>query len=306
MNSGDRSTFSISWRNIAIGSLLLNLAAIAAISTISARSDSGALNTIALSLAIIAFVCQLLVYTVQSWQSSEQLRRSEELHASTLGLISDARARIENTESMVQTQHSELLRIVAQKSEGETLKASFTNDDEREDPAEVAVSQVQLSRDDSDRDASEYGRLVTQPPAAWPERSAFFRDGVRELEELSEYEVAALALAASDHVRSTASGSEPGLSYGDTDARLIEMGLVREISASSHGQERRMVTTTEQGNEVSAIFLAPWPPPEALELDKTMAWNLRNNLDPRIKKTLGSLRRSLDAARKSKPESAEG
>ena len=96
----------VPWRIVALSSLLLNLVAIAAIATIANVQNADALATVALALSVLAFISQLIIYSVQTWQSGEQLRQAKELNAQTLGVLSDARARIEGTHKMVSDQYA--------------------------------------------------------------------------------------------------------------------------------------------------------------------------------------------------------
>jgi hypothetical protein len=83
----EESQFSISWRSVALASLLVNLGAISTIVIISAVRDAGILNTVALALAVIVFVCQLIIFSVQTWQSGQQLQEARQLNANTLSLL---------------------------------------------------------------------------------------------------------------------------------------------------------------------------------------------------------------------------
>src|SRR5690348_16660764 len=76
------------WRRLAISSLLFNLIAVVCVATVASVTDAGALNTVALALSILAFVSQLIMYSLQSWQSGEQLRQARELNGATQAVLS--------------------------------------------------------------------------------------------------------------------------------------------------------------------------------------------------------------------------
>ena len=70
------SQFSISWRSIALASLLVNLGAIATITIIAAVQDRGVLNMVVLTLAMIIFLSQLVIYSIRTGQSGQQLQEA--------------------------------------------------------------------------------------------------------------------------------------------------------------------------------------------------------------------------------------
>ncbi|WP_229053522.1 hypothetical protein [Aeromicrobium sp. Leaf350] len=311
---------TIRWRTIAIGSLLFNLAAIAVVSTVAVTNNAGALNTVALSLAVIAFVCQLIVYTVQTWQGSEQLRRAEDLYSATAGLISDARVRIEDTHTMVQSQHQEMLRLSREKDSIEALKNHDVDPGELEGgdsesdlqepapitaPLPVAESTPSVSLGAPKPDlASDEAFRVTRvrrfPPAAWPKGDEDMSLALRKLEEVPDGSYFNFCIAVVDYVRSRIAGSAPGLSHNMADQPLIDSGLLEELpSQSADDYGARQVVLSEIGRSAGSLLLAPWPPPASYGIEASAVVALRTKIPDNLKPTFSAISRDLTPGRPS-------
>lgn len=59
---------SFKWKTVAICSILLNLGAVATVACVAASKNADTLNTLALALGVIAFVCQLMMFGMQRFQ----------------------------------------------------------------------------------------------------------------------------------------------------------------------------------------------------------------------------------------------
>jgi hypothetical protein len=285
----------LSWRSVAIGSLLLNLVAVAAVTSVAAANDADALSTVALSLAVIAFVCQLLVYTVQTWQSGEQLRSAETLNRETLGVLAEARVRIESTHHMVESHQEQMIRLVLNKEDRERLKETQGKEviAARVDPVIVthSLSPAPISRDadelpETSPESSESPlsddalRVLESPPLAWPSQDTEeeARRVLAILEDIPVGDSARFnhAVGISDYVASAVRGSSPGLQLYQSDQPIIEAGLMEEVDPTmDDGKTVRRVAPTEAGLLAGALLVAPWPPPAFLADVKERIWKQR-------------------------------
>jgi hypothetical protein len=303
----------LSWRWVAIASLLVNLGAIATVAVVAGVKGAGALETVALALAIIAFICQLIIFSVQTAQSSQQLSQARDLNSATESLLSEARARIESTNQMVATQYQELLHLSALKSASEVVKESAERGEGGLDPQllESMVARVLEQRPPAEEETPRpspkprarkvrrrsdpwdvevlYGEAMN-----WGERKEVEED-LALFESFSNANITAFVLDVSDDVDSRFGGSTPGLHLTSIDEPLLEAGLVEETTpfASTEGAERRIVLT-DRGRRAARLFVAPWPPPprEFAEITDRI-WALRQRVDPLLRKTLSRVAAQL-------------
>ena len=277
---------SIQWRTIAVGSLLLNAGAVAVVATFSIRDDADALSTVALALAVIAFICQLIIFSVQTWQAGEQLRQARDLNASTLQLITQASERIEATHRMVSTQHDELLHMTALELRVEQNKAGSDPPSALvSEPAAVAgVLTGSLPTYDRDDQAPESltggtgARLLSVAGyLKWPSVEDL-RPALELLESFGPRLIRNFSFDIGNDILTAMSGREPGIGMAESEGPLIAAGLLAEttprLNTSPDLPERRVILTSE-GRRVGALLTAPWPPPPELAGLADRLWELR-------------------------------
>jgi hypothetical protein len=109
------SILTVQWRSVAIGGVLVAIAALAALVVVATVNDAGALETIALSLAILAFVIQIVVFVAQAWTSSQQMLQSETLNAETKNLLVEVRSASSGTQSLLTDQFDRVLRAALER-----------------------------------------------------------------------------------------------------------------------------------------------------------------------------------------------
>jgi hypothetical protein len=254
----------LAWRTVAIGSLLLNLGAIAAIVTVAAVKSADALTTVALALSVIAFTCQLVIFCVQSWQSTDHLRQAEKLNAETLATMTEMRTRLEGTHDMVRTQYRELLHLSALK-----VAPKITEELRAESGADVTVTSSRVEeivgRAMSSVDMPEPLRTspgMTPTFAAraayhfyrsWPGLDAAARESINNLLKLDSAVITSYL--------ANIGGSLIGIwlnthttQYSKSDDPLIGLGLVVKVDSNT-------VKVTSKGCDIGRIFTAKWPPP---------------------------------------------
>jgi len=279
----------LKWRTVAIGSLLLNLAAVAVISAVAVVKHADALSTVALTLAIVAFICQLIVYAVQTSQASEQLRQAKDLNASTENLLAEARTRIEGTNQMMTSQYTEFMHLVTLKSKTESASTL--------PESEV----VQRSAQVAETPATTLPVLVMpapvpREPASSPLKTAMADHNVwtisaeraRELcAELNKkgFPLNVFAMDVSSYFLGIKQGTDGSVKRLGSDELLTDLGLVTD---GPMNQYYRTVVLTNKGVEAGQLLAGPWPPPKHLAEMASKIMSLRESLVDSVQESLRS------------------
>lgn len=75
-SSEQSGSLNMKWRTIGISSRILAVAAIGALAVVATVKHADPLSTIALALAILAFVIRILVFVAQNWTTGQQMHRA--------------------------------------------------------------------------------------------------------------------------------------------------------------------------------------------------------------------------------------
>jgi hypothetical protein len=123
MTSGSRTSlgraaasasFVTPWRTIALVSLGVATAGISATLTalvvVATRHEAGGLETVALELAVLAFIIQIIVFVAQVFAVNQQTARGEEIYARMTGLLEGLRGTTQGTQETLQRYMGVLLR----------------------------------------------------------------------------------------------------------------------------------------------------------------------------------------------------
>jgi type II secretory pathway pseudopilin PulG len=255
--------FSISWRSLALTSILFNLGAVATIATIAAVQNNDVLNTVALALAVIAFVCQLIIYSIQAWQNGQQLQEARQLNANTLSWIAEARTRIEGTHQMVTSQYQEFVHLVTLKA-GSEVARSVKNPETMPTALEAVAQTVQKIENSATE--TWWTRLPGAAPSAlfftWTNSAQTADGSMSDLEFMQSNGLLSMFfLSVDDDISSSSRGIESGLPYvPNVDKLMIEHGLLKKRMSINGTQQ--IVVITDKGRLASSNLLAPWPPPK--------------------------------------------
>jgi hypothetical protein len=260
----EESRFSVSWRIIALASLLVNLGAITTITILAAVQDRGVLNTVVLTLTVIVFVCQLIEYPIRTGQSGRQLQEVRQLNANTLSLLADARARIEGTYQMASSQPQEFIHLITLKA-GPEVARSVKNLEATPTVLEAVAQTVQKIEN------SAAGTWWTQLPRTapspllfkWAHSAQAADESLRDLEFIhSNGLLGVFFLSVDDEISSAVRGIEGGLGHvPHVDGMMIQRGLLEECRSINGNHQ--IVVLTDKGRVAAANLLAPWPPPKS-------------------------------------------
>lgn len=283
-----QSHFRGSWRTLATVSCILSLGLIGSLLTVGFLKGVDALSTIALTLAVIAFIAQLVIFAIQTTHSGEQLREARELNTNTLGLLGELRTRVDTTYQMVSSHNDVLLKLASVKAGG-----SQTIDD----PSAVATERptAPATRDAytpsvSPKPTSSIARVTVDTEAL--NRIQTGRRDIKRLYKLPSEEVLGiildklellpdialfnLSLNFGSYLTGTFLGQPGDIMYSPGDKPLVEAGLVEKFK-EDEGPRVRM---TEEGILSGTIFAAKWPATEISELTRERIRVLREKASP--------------------------
>lgn len=119
----EETPFTLSWKSVAIGSGAVGLCAVGALAVVATVRGSDSLATIALALAILAFVIQILVFIAQNWTSGQQVLQSEKINTSTQALLAELRESARGTNQIVSNQFDKVLESFLVVTEREMSKS---------------------------------------------------------------------------------------------------------------------------------------------------------------------------------------
>lgn len=277
------SELRVPWRGVAIGSMLLNLGAIGSVATVATVRGSDALATVALALAIIAFICQLIVFSVQTWQSGEQLKQAERLNSETHGLVGELRTRLESTHDMVATQYRELLHLAALRSEVQRVKSG-----EAENASQASISADELAAVAVEASPRLSVKPYLQAALEWP-APGDVRRLLKVLEPLPNETLVALAADAVIDALARTVNEVPNGPYGSVDQPLVEAGLAIKVS----DEKSDRVQLTEKGRTAARLLLADWPPRLDVNDITDKIWAVRERASPKADGYAETIRRNM-------------
>lgn len=142
----DNGRVELRWKTIGLGSLLVNLAAIGALAVVASVKRADVLSTVALALAVLSFIGQIIIFTFQAVQSADHLKQAEAIKDETVALLSEARTRIEGTQQMVSRQYDQFQNLLRTRDDLDIDKrgsATGESDDAKDDSARSGSDQYQ-------------------------------------------------------------------------------------------------------------------------------------------------------------------
>jgi uncharacterized membrane protein len=267
------------WRAVSVASVVMALSLVGALLAQDGlfSSDPGlpghpdGLTTLALVLAILAFLVQIFVFVLQTNASGRSIQRSEELNTATLAVLSKIEANSDATQKVLFAQFDRLLDYVVEPQSEPPRKGDSADIDEivsaesesemNEQPATVAdvqhiVSELVRQRDRPTFAASlpkagpskEDSRMI-QHMVGWPSREEA-EALVLELAKLSPLALATLTRFGNWEVLQRQRGERVGLVNVKGEPRvipgLIESGLVKEAEGR--------VVLTDYGRELARML----------------------------------------------------
>jgi hypothetical protein len=171
---------SISWRTIAFGAGIVAVASLIALSVISTQKNVEALTAVALALAILSFLMQIVFYIVQTQNAASQLRASEQTNIRTQGVLTEIGQRTESVETALGGQMEKMLDWFLSRVPDAAREAGAKSGGDPETLERLFDSRVRALRE-------EWGRSQAQDAAdateSTPRRR--FRSAERTAEQMS-------------------------------------------------------------------------------------------------------------------------
>ena len=110
--SREHSTLMVSWRTLALAMTIISIALTTTLAIVTYEGGVDQLATLALALAILVFVVQIIVYIAQANSSGQQLLRAEELHGRTMEALRAIEEKAEGTRATVTSMNDRVLNTL--------------------------------------------------------------------------------------------------------------------------------------------------------------------------------------------------
>jgi hypothetical protein len=291
------TSFAVPWRRTALAAVTVATAALAALAIVATVENRDVLSTVALSLAILAFLIQIIVFIAQTWTTSQQMLQAQVLNAQSGSLLTEIRTHTQGTQAMLADQMKTVLdhafqqaKTVDAKSEDAlTLRgversvrravdevirgqipATFGSSPALSPPSFVSPSTVgEFTQPSSPaatapdaEDQRILARLKTYPAREDAEPL------LEILERLSPLAMAQFRRYAQDEVDSRSIGMLPGLALRHGRApfseELMDAGLIQPTDAPIGSDSREWRELSEIGREAARLIFGEGDPPEYL------------------------------------------
>lgn len=243
--------------------MLVAIASLAALAIVASIDDADALSTVALALAILAFVVQIMIFIAQAWSGGQQLSQSHELNAGTMAALSELRTRASGTEQILARQVDTAMRFAFERSQVELRKRDLPPDQAAEELEDALPDELPVARPEvSNTDRRILERLFSFPT---PEEA---EDLLPHFVNLSPLAGSSLRFMAQDERDSRLTGVDPGVGAKSWDSpgvvELRREGLIERASDAEDEDDEPWVRLTPRGREVARFVLAPGPLPDYL------------------------------------------
>jgi hypothetical protein len=289
-SDGDKPVIQVGASALLIGCGIVTVGALAATAVVATVNHADTLSTVALALAVIAFLVQIVVYVAQAGAAEAQRVHAEQLNAQTSTLLAEVKVTAASTQQLVQDQFRELLRAFLG-------GAARTAEEAKIDPERLEQRLLQNVRaqilPEAERAlaverAREAGRSAVArrraAAARRPQQSLELNPRVEDLRTLPDEESGKellerlrrlpaasqlrLSRLGTDVVDSAQSGMFEGLGFDrGGDEALIRDGLAtRRRTRDSDGDLLDLTTLTDDGVEMARLFTAEGELPRWLDL----------------------------------------
>jgi hypothetical protein len=263
----DKPSFSgphITWPQIAATATVLAIGGLTGLVIVAALKQDDALATVALSLAIITFVTQILVFIAQTWTTSQ-------LNAETRGFLEQLKTSTHGTEKAVNTQVDKLTNHLISTFESLRKRDYGSGDSDlresvREEVADVLSStqnvSIQTVSGSSVASISSANERVIDELLSWPNEEEG-QEYLRLLRTLSPIAVANIRMLADDELRSRQAGTEPGLPVAADhpfSEEIIGAGLAEYVPSPENPTDQ-WVRLTNMGRQVARLMMGAENPP---------------------------------------------
>jgi hypothetical protein len=107
--ASNNANLSVSWKSVAIAATVVAITSLIICGIIATINKADTLSVVALGLAIIAFVIQILIFIVQAAAAAQQDLHAQEIYGSTLRALATIEEKSEGTQRAVSTINDRML-----------------------------------------------------------------------------------------------------------------------------------------------------------------------------------------------------
>jgi hypothetical protein len=274
----ESTNLSVPYSTVALGAGLVAAACLAALVVVASAKDADALATIALALAVITFIVQLVVYVAQAVDTRRNNELTQTLHAQLTADLGELTGRAKGTEATMATISDKLLDRALQQtgsSKLENLPPGFARD--------LASNLAELMEDRGDTDQGSEAVPQTEFPekpwgpdedhrvrrmlSTWPEDVDELGEIQENLDGLPDFALTVLDQAARDELEYRAADQDirpciVSASEVPTAKLLYERELLEDLDRKAYSVA--LSALTEKGRKVARIFVAEGKPPEEI------------------------------------------
>lgn len=267
--SSAEDVFKLPRRRVAIASTLVAVAAVAALILVTAITRADELAVIALSLAILAFLIQIVVYIAQASAASAMMLRSETLNAQTSALLTEVQVSARAMQELVRDQFNYLLRRVIPESVKETADKDEAQPDLKDLEQRLTQSITQKLEDfrnpawlPSSPTSNQSDLEAIKVLATLPQDDAL-TSATKILGALSNKALGMLKNYASREISQRSRGEVPMLRGSDsqttTRSELLRSGLLGKVASKKPGDHYAL---TPLSREAARVLTAVEPLPK--------------------------------------------
>jgi hypothetical protein len=267
----------ISWRSVAVGATAIALSAAVMAAVVATIKKADTLSVVALAVATIAFLIQIIVFIVQAAATSQQELRAQQVYASTMKVLATIEEKTEGTRREVSTINERMLAAILGKAIPEVAATSSGESFASALAQRTAQAAGQLH-------ARNLNRVVSADPSPAPRRTgrmySFPKPGELErvlpvIDGITPGAARDLAVLGSDYCLSdVVGGFKPGLNLGNAP-EVDELIAKRLLEIDPDGWDSKPVhVLTPDGVVAARLLLANDPPvdlPEEVVRWRSMA-----------------------------------
>jgi hypothetical protein len=122
--------YRLSPRKVALWAAVVAVAAVVALIAVAVINDADALNTVALYLAVIAFVAQLIMYVAQNESSARQLKQSQDVQRETSTMLRGIQEANASTQRLLNGQYNVVINALVEAAAAATAAGRLPRADE--------------------------------------------------------------------------------------------------------------------------------------------------------------------------------
>jgi hypothetical protein len=271
-NKTDQASWRVPKGVVASVATVVAVVSVAALAVVASLKNADLLATVALTLALLSFVLQILIFIVQTSATNSQLVQSQHIYGETSALLSRIQAQVEGARSTVDRMSDRLLEAALGKATAETEgspavdPAAFARRVREIIEPELQSETVAAAGDWTGRyPPPQPDRAIVRYMEQWPSEEEA-EEVAEELRKLTPTQREALVLYAQDEVssRQPGAGFGPGFYGSRVAGALVSAGLLDELPDRVDDDGDTFKWLTPKGRKVGRIFTAVDEPPQYL------------------------------------------